>query len=84
MEDRLPSKRSGRDRSCKHGERLSQGAESEDPETRTMLAEIDLENPQGEIRDQMFQEKFGAQAKRYLDNLRRAALIEYKMSEDNK
>jgi len=37
-----------------------------------------------EIRDQMFQEKFGAQAKRYLDNLRRAALIEYKMSEDNK
>ena len=37
-----------------------------------------------EIRDQMFQQKFGAQAKRYLDSLRRAALIEYKMTEDNK
>ena len=37
-----------------------------------------------EIRDQIFQQKFGAQAKRYLDNLRRGALIEYKMTEDNK
>jgi len=35
-----------------------------------------------EIRDQMLQQKFGAQAKRYLDNLRRAAMIEYKMPED--
>jgi peptidyl-prolyl cis-trans isomerase SurA len=35
-----------------------------------------------EIRDQMFQQKFGAQAKRYLDTLRRQALIEYKMPED--
>jgi peptidyl-prolyl cis-trans isomerase SurA len=35
-----------------------------------------------EIRDQMFQQKFGAQAKRYLENLRRAAMIEYKMPED--
>ncbi len=34
-----------------------------------------------EIRDQMLQQKFGAQAKRYLDNLRRAAMIEYKMPE---
>ena len=32
-----------------------------------------------EIRDQMLQQKFGAQAKRYLENLRRAAMIEYKM-----
>jgi peptidyl-prolyl cis-trans isomerase SurA len=32
-----------------------------------------------EIRDQMFQQKFGAKAKRYLDDLRRAAMIEYKM-----
>ncbi len=31
-----------------------------------------------EIRDQMFQQKFGAQAKRYLESLRRAAMIEYK------
>lgn len=35
-----------------------------------------------EVRDQMFQEKFGTQAKRYLDNLRRAAMIEYKTPED--
>jgi len=35
-----------------------------------------------EIRDQMLQQKFGAQAKRYLENLRRAAMIEYKMPED--
>jgi peptidyl-prolyl cis-trans isomerase SurA len=34
-----------------------------------------------EVRDQMFQQKFGAQAKRYLDNLRRQAMIEYKMPE---
>ena len=32
-----------------------------------------------EIRDQMFQQKFGAKAKRYLDDLRRAAMIEYKL-----
>jgi len=37
-----------------------------------------------EARDQIFQQKFGVQAKRYLDSLRRGALIEYKMSEDNK
>jgi peptidyl-prolyl cis-trans isomerase SurA len=35
-----------------------------------------------EIRDQMFQQKFGAQAKRYLDALRRQAMIEYKVPED--
>jgi len=35
-----------------------------------------------EVRDQMFQQKFGAKAKRYLDELRRAAMIEYKMPED--
>jgi peptidyl-prolyl cis-trans isomerase SurA len=35
-----------------------------------------------EIRDQMLQERFGAKAKRYLENLRRAAMIEYKMPED--
>jgi peptidyl-prolyl cis-trans isomerase SurA len=35
-----------------------------------------------EMRDQMFQQKFGAQAKRYLDTLRRQAMIEYKMPED--
>jgi peptidyl-prolyl cis-trans isomerase SurA len=35
-----------------------------------------------EIRNQMFQQKFGAQAKRYLDTLRRQAMIEYKMPED--
>jgi len=35
-----------------------------------------------EIRDQMLQQKFGVQAKRYLENLRRAAMIEYKMPED--
>jgi peptidyl-prolyl cis-trans isomerase SurA len=34
-----------------------------------------------EIRDQMFQQKFGAQAKRYLDTLRRQAMIEYKVPE---
>jgi peptidyl-prolyl cis-trans isomerase SurA len=36
---------------------------------------------QREVRDQMFQQKFGAQAKRYLDSLRRQAMIEYKMPE---
>jgi peptidyl-prolyl cis-trans isomerase SurA len=35
-----------------------------------------------EVRNQMFQQKFGAQAKRYLDTLRRQAMIEYKMPED--
>jgi len=35
-----------------------------------------------EVRDQIFQQKFGAKAKRYLDDLRRAAMIEYKMPED--
>ena len=35
-----------------------------------------------EIRDQMLQQKFGAQAKRYLESLRRQAMIEYKMPED--
>jgi len=35
-----------------------------------------------EIRDKMFQERFGAKAKHYLEELRRAALIEYKMTED--
>ena len=35
-----------------------------------------------EVRDQMIQQKFGAQAKRYLESLRRAAMIEYKMPED--
>ena len=35
-----------------------------------------------EIRDQMLQKKFGAQAKRYLESLRRQAMIEYKMPED--
>ncbi len=34
-----------------------------------------------EIRDQMLQQRFGAKAKRYLENLRRAAMIEYKMPE---
>ena len=34
-----------------------------------------------EVRDQIFQQKFGAQAKRYLDSLRRQAMIEYKMPE---
>jgi peptidyl-prolyl cis-trans isomerase SurA len=37
-----------------------------------------------EIRDQMFQQKFGAQAKRYLDTLRRQAMIEYKMPKEDK
>jgi peptidyl-prolyl cis-trans isomerase SurA len=31
-----------------------------------------------EVRDEIFQQKFGAQAKRYLAELRRAAMIEYK------
>jgi peptidyl-prolyl cis-trans isomerase SurA len=35
-----------------------------------------------EMRDQLFQQKFGAQAKRYLDTLRRQAMIEYKIPED--
>ncbi len=35
-----------------------------------------------EIRDQMLQRKFGAKAKQYLESLRRAAMIEYKMPED--
>lgn len=35
-----------------------------------------------EIREQMFQQKFGARAKRYLDELRRAAMIEYKTAID--
>jgi peptidyl-prolyl cis-trans isomerase SurA len=35
-----------------------------------------------EVREQMMQQKFGVQAKRYLDSLRRAAMIEYKMPED--
>jgi peptidyl-prolyl cis-trans isomerase SurA len=44
-------------------------------ETKTDTPEIT------EIRNQMFQQKFGAQAKRYLDTLRRQAMIEYKMPE---
>ncbi len=36
-----------------------------------------------EVRDEMFQKKFGAQAKRYLAQLRRAAMIEYKQSIGN-
>ncbi len=35
-----------------------------------------------EIRDQMLQQRFGAKAKQYLESLRRAAMIEYKMPED--
>lgn len=35
-----------------------------------------------EIRDQMLQQKFGAQAKRYLENLRRQAMIEWKTPEE--
>jgi len=35
-----------------------------------------------EIRDQILQQKMGAQAKRYLENLRRQAMIEYKMPEN--
>ena len=35
-----------------------------------------------EIRNEMLQQKFGAQSRRYLDNLRRQAMIEYKMPED--
>jgi peptidyl-prolyl cis-trans isomerase SurA len=34
-----------------------------------------------EIRESMFQQKFGAQAKRYLETLRRQAMIEYKVPE---
>jgi peptidyl-prolyl cis-trans isomerase SurA len=30
------------------------------------------------VRDEMFQQKFGAQAKRYLQRIRREAMIEYK------
>lgn len=36
-----------------------------------------------EIRDQMFQQKFGVKAKHYLEDLRRQAMIEYKMPEDH-
>jgi peptidyl-prolyl cis-trans isomerase SurA len=36
-----------------------------------------------EVRDEMFQKKFGAQAKRYLEQLRRAAMIEYKQPVGN-
>lgn len=35
-----------------------------------------------EIRDQMLQQRFGAKAKQYLESLRRAAMIEYKMPEE--
>jgi peptidyl-prolyl cis-trans isomerase SurA len=35
-----------------------------------------------EVREQMIQQKFGVQAKRYLESLRRSAMIEYKMPED--
>jgi peptidyl-prolyl cis-trans isomerase SurA len=35
-----------------------------------------------QIREQMLQQKFGAQAKRYLESLRRGAMIEYKQPED--
>ena len=34
-----------------------------------------------EVRDEMFQKKFGAQAKRYLARLRSAAMIEYKQAQ---
>jgi peptidyl-prolyl cis-trans isomerase SurA len=34
------------------------------------------------VRDEMFQQKFGAKAKRYLADLRRAAMIEYKTTEN--
>jgi peptidyl-prolyl cis-trans isomerase SurA len=36
-----------------------------------------------EVRDEIFQKKFGAQAKRYLAELRRAAMIEYKQPVGN-
>lgn len=36
-----------------------------------------------EVRDEMFQKKFGAQAKRYLAQLRREAMIEYKQPVGN-
>ncbi len=35
-----------------------------------------------QVRDEMFQQKFGAKAKRYLQKLRREAMIEYKMPTD--
>jgi len=35
-----------------------------------------------EVRDQLFQQKFGVKAKRYLEDLRRGAMIEYKVPED--
>jgi len=35
-----------------------------------------------EIREQMLQQKFSTQAKRYLDTLRRQAMIEYRVPED--
>ncbi len=35
-----------------------------------------------QVRDQLFEKKFGAKAKRYLAELRRAAMIEYKVPED--
>jgi peptidyl-prolyl cis-trans isomerase SurA len=35
-----------------------------------------------EVREQMIQQKFGVQAKRYLESLRRSAMIEYKIPED--
>ena len=34
-----------------------------------------------EVRDEIFMQKFGAQAKRYLETLRRQAMIEYKVPE---
>ena len=37
-----------------------------------------------EIRDQMMQQRFGAKAMRYLETLRRTAMIEYMTPEDNK
>jgi peptidyl-prolyl cis-trans isomerase SurA len=37
-----------------------------------------------EVREQMFQQKFTAQAKRYLEQLRREAMIEYKMPVEQK
>jgi hypothetical protein len=36
------------------------------------------------VREQMFQQKFTAQAKRYLEQLRREAMIEYKMPVEQK
>jgi peptidyl-prolyl cis-trans isomerase SurA len=37
-----------------------------------------------EVRDEIFQKKFGAQAKRYLDQIRREAMIEYKTTGEQK